>query len=99
MVDRLRPVAGCPLNGVTMAANGVKPFRVPQRTKLLDGYEDWLRERFTRHRDNADVVRQDLIAEKGLVSVFAFFARAIRSALRRAICRSLSGRCRRGCRK
>jgi hypothetical protein len=25
-----------------------------------------LRERFTRHRGNADVVRQDLIAEKGL---------------------------------
>jgi hypothetical protein len=27
------------------------------KTKLLDGYEDWLRERFTRHRGNADVVR------------------------------------------
>src|SRR4029079_9973812 len=26
----------------------------------------WLRERFIRHRGNADVVRQDLLAEKGV---------------------------------
>lgn len=49
-----------------VAAGGVKPFKSPRRARLLDGYEDWLRERFIRHRGNADVVRQDLIAEKGL---------------------------------
>ena len=49
-----------------VAVGGVKPFKAPERAKLLDGHEDWLRERFMRHRGNADVVRQDLAAEKGL---------------------------------
>ena len=49
-----------------VAAGGVRPFKSPQRPKLLDGHEDWLRERFIRHRGNADVVRQDLTSEKGL---------------------------------
>jgi hypothetical protein len=44
----------------------VRSFKAPQRAKTLDGHEDWLRERFLRHRGNADVVRQDLAAEKGL---------------------------------
>jgi transposase len=33
---------------------------------LLDGHEEWLRERFIQHRGNSDVVRQDLLAEKGV---------------------------------
>ena len=37
-----------------VAAGGVKPFKSPERPKLLDGHEDWLRERFIRHRGNAD---------------------------------------------
>jgi transposase len=49
-----------------VAADGVKPFRKPGRPKKLDGLDDWLRERFIRHRGNADVVRQDLLAEKCL---------------------------------
>jgi hypothetical protein len=49
-----------------LAAGGVRPFKSPQRPKLLDGHEDWLRERFIRHRGNADVVRQDFKSEKGL---------------------------------
>jgi transposase len=49
-----------------LAAGGFRPFKSPQRPKLLDGQEDWLRERFIRHRGNADVVRQDLKSEKGL---------------------------------
>jgi transposase len=51
---------------VYLAAGGVRRFKSPQRPKLLDGQEDWLRERFIRHRGNADVVRQDLVSEKGL---------------------------------
>jgi hypothetical protein len=43
----------------------VKPFKSPERRKL-DGLEGWLRERFIRHGGNADVVRQDLLAEKGV---------------------------------
>src|SRR5207302_1390492 len=49
-----------------VAAGGVKPFKPPERPKRLDGLEGWLRERFIRHRGNADVVRQDLLAEKGV---------------------------------
>src|SRR3974377_654489 len=50
-----------------VAVGGVKPFKSPERPKLLDGLEGWLRERFIRHRGNADVVRQDLLAEKGVI--------------------------------
>ena len=49
-----------------VASGGVKPFRSPRRPKRLDGHEAWLRERFLLHRGNADVVRQDLLAEKGV---------------------------------
>src|SRR6201996_6852566 len=49
-----------------VVAGGVKPFQSPERAKLLDGLEGWLRERFIRHGGNADVVRQDLLAEKGV---------------------------------
>jgi len=45
----------------------VKPFKSPERPKRLDGLEGWLRERLIRHRGNADVVRQDLLAEKGVL--------------------------------
>jgi hypothetical protein len=47
-----------------VVAGGVKPFKSPERPKLLDGLEGWLRESFIRHRGNADVVRQDLLAER-----------------------------------
>lgn len=43
---------------------GVKAFKSPERPKRLDGLEGRLRERFIRHRGNADVARQDLLAEK-----------------------------------
>jgi transposase len=49
-----------------VAAGGVKPFKSPDRPKLLDGLEGWLCERLIRHRGNADVVRQDLLGEQGL---------------------------------
>jgi hypothetical protein len=34
-------------------AGGWQPFRQPTRRKLLDGLDDWLRERLRRHRGNA----------------------------------------------
>ena len=37
------------------------------RSKKLDGLSDWIAERFHRHGGNADVVRQELAAEKGLI--------------------------------
>ena len=62
-----------------LAAGGVKPFKSPPRPKLLDGHEDWLRERFIRHRGNADVVRQDLLSEKGLAVSRRTLQRAVQS--------------------
>jgi transposase len=60
-----------------LASDGLKSFKVPARAKLLDGHGDWLRERFHRHRGNADVVRQELAAEKGLCVSLRTVQRAV----------------------
>ena len=68
-----------------LAAGGAAPFKAPARVKKLDGHEAWLRERFMKHRGNADVVRQDLAAELGLVVSRRTLQRAVapyRQALR-----------------
>jgi transposase len=67
-LKRIARQLGCSHHTVKdyVAAGGVKPFKSPERPKLLDGLEGWLRERFIRHRGNADVVRQDLLAETGV---------------------------------
>jgi hypothetical protein len=41
-------------------------IRPARRRRRLDGLEDWLRERFRQHRGNCDVVRQDLLRERGV---------------------------------
>ena len=48
-----------------IAAGGWTAYRQARRKKALDGQEAWLRERLRRHRGNADVIRQELVAEKG----------------------------------
>src|SRR5262245_43254721 len=70
-LKRIARQLGCSHHTVKdyVAAGGVKPFKSPERPKLLDGLEGWLRERFIRHRGNADVVRQDLLAEKGVAVI------------------------------
>jgi transposase len=67
-----------------LAAGGWRPFRRPRRTKRLDGLEDWLAERFWRHRGNADVIRQELSAEKGLCVSLRTVERAV-APLRREL--------------
>src|SRR5919205_141907 len=42
------------------------PCRGRGRPCKLAGLEDWVAERFRRHAGNADVVRQELLAEKGI---------------------------------
>ena len=37
-----------------IATDGWTPYRQPQRKKVLDGHEEWLRERLRRHRGNAE---------------------------------------------
>jgi transposase len=60
-----------------IAAGGWTPYRQPQRKKALDGQEAWLRERLRRHRGNADVIRQELAAEKGIVVSLRTVERAV----------------------
>jgi transposase len=56
---------------------GWRAYKRPERRKVLDGLEAWLRERFERHRGNADVVRQELLTEKNLVVSLRTIERAV----------------------
>jgi transposase len=78
-MKRIAAELGCSHHTVKtyVAAGGVVPFKSPQRAKALGGQEDWLRERFLKHRGNADVVRQDLLAEKGLAVSLRTLQRAV----------------------
>jgi transposase len=78
-MKRIAAELGCSHHTVKtyVAAGGVAPFKSPRRPKALDGQDDWLRERFVRHRGNADVVRQDLLAEKGLAVSLRTLQRAV----------------------
>jgi transposase len=58
-----------------LEAGGWQPFKKPVRKKLLDGHEAWLRTRFRQHRGNADVVRQELAAEKGIKASLNWISR------------------------
>jgi hypothetical protein len=49
-----------------VAAGGWTPYRQPQRKKALAGQETWLKE-LRQHHGNADVIRQELAAEKGII--------------------------------
>lgn len=42
-------------------------FQEPVWRSSFDGLDDWLRERFFRHDGNADVIRQELAIEHGIV--------------------------------
>jgi transposase len=52
-------------------------FCKPSRQGRLSGHEEFLRERLIRHRGNADVVRQELAAEKGVVASLRTVERAV----------------------
>lgn len=62
---RIAAEFGCSRNTVKryVATAGWVPYGSPRRAAKLDGLEDWLKERFFRHRGNAEVVRQDLSRE------------------------------------
>jgi transposase len=61
-----------------IAAGGWTPYRQPERKKALDGLAEWLRERLRRHRGNADVIRQELAVEKGIVVSLRTVERAVK---------------------
>jgi len=66
---RLAKELGCARNTVRryLRAGGVPPLCGPKRRTAFDGLDDWLFERFFRHSGNADVVRQELASEHGIV--------------------------------
>lgn len=66
---RLAREFGCARNTVRryLREGGPAPFRQPARRTAFDGLDDWLRERFFRHEGNADVIRQELASEHGIV--------------------------------
>lgn len=66
---RLAREFGCSRNTVRryIRENGPVGFRKPARRTAFDGLDDWLRERFFRHCGNADVIRQELASEHGVV--------------------------------
>jgi transposase len=49
-----------------VSEGGWVPHRGRGRPRTLAGHEQWLSDRFRRHAGNADVVRQELAAEKGI---------------------------------
>jgi transposase len=49
-----------------VAQGGWLPYRGRGRPRALAGLEDWVAERFRQHAGNADVVPQELLAEKGI---------------------------------
>ena len=61
-----------------LAAGGWTPYQQPERKKALNGLRTWLRERFLTHRGNADVLRQELTAEKGIAVSLRTVERAVK---------------------
>src|SRR6478735_3462309 len=76
---RIARELGCSRKAVRryLAADGWVSYRTAGRVKKLDGLEDWLGERFRRHRGNADVMRQDLEREKGISVSLRTLERAV----------------------
>jgi transposase len=60
-----------------VAAGGWTPYRQPHRKKALDGQEIWLKDRLRQHHGNADVIRQELAAEKGIIVSLRTVERAV----------------------
>jgi transposase len=67
-----------------VAQGGWAACRGRGRPSKLAGLEDWLAERFCRHAGNADVVRQELAAEKGITLSLRTVERAV-APLRREL--------------
>ncbi len=67
---RLSKEFGCARNTVRryLREGGAVPFKKPVRGSAFDGLDDWLRERFFRHDGNADVIRQELVSEHGVIT-------------------------------
>jgi len=83
---RIAGELGCSRNTVKryLAAGGWVAMRQPRRGRRLNGLEEWLAERFRRHRGNCDVVRQDLVREHAIAVSLRTVERAV-APLRQAL--------------
>lgn len=83
---RIAAALGCHRETVQryVIAGGWAPCRVPMRPAVLAGHGEWIAERLRRHRGNADVVRQELASELGIVASLRTVERAV-SHLRREL--------------
>lgn len=77
---------GCSKNTVRryVRSGGYVAYKSPERSSLLGKLGPWLAERLQRHHGNADVVRQDLEREHGLVVSLRTVERAV-APLRREL--------------
>jgi transposase len=76
---RIAAELGCSRNTVKryIEVQGWVAYRRPRRDRALAGLEDWVAERFWQHRGNADVVRQALERELGMVVSLRTVERAV----------------------
>ena len=76
---RIAKEFGCSRNTVKryLAADGWTPYGGSPRGGKLAGLDGWLRERFHRHRGNADVVRQELWSELSIEASLRTVERAV----------------------
>ena len=83
---RIAAALGCSRNTVKryLEAGGWSGYRARRRPRRLAGLEPWLAERFRQHRGNADVVRQELRREHGIVVSLRTVERAV-APLRREL--------------
>src|SRR5215813_7237599 len=75
---RISQEMGCSRNTVReyLRQGGWKPMDVSGRASVLEPHREWLAERLRRHHGNADVVRQDLERELGVVVTLRTVQRA-----------------------
>jgi transposase len=78
-IKRIAKALGCSHMTVRhyVAQGGWQPYRGRGRPRALAGLEAWLAERFRRHAGNADVVRQELAAEKSITLSLRTIERAV----------------------
>lgn len=83
---RIAAELGCSRNTVKrwLWCGSWQPCAGMSRSKQLDGLSEWLAERFRRHSGNADVIRQELAAERGVFVSLRTVERAV-APLRREL--------------
>lgn len=76
---RIAAELGCSRTTVQhhLAAGSWQAYRTRPSRRVLEAHQAWLAERFLRHRGNADVVRQELAQEHGVIVSLRTIERAV----------------------